>query len=201
MCHCQYIYMHILKRHFLWYRSLITGFHAKCRPGWIFTWEWWGHAAEPVMTNERWAWLVACLWSVPGVCSRPGCMKSSVWPWDGWVKPELPPPCLNVGHLKKSEAPPLTSLLFVRSFSSLYLSFHPPWCQKIVGKYQEPPPVSPPSSPPTSTTCTYRTFDHWTLNSFLVCELGECKHNQRGRKNKSVIARDSLCQHLSWWVP
>lgn len=68
-----------------------------------------------------------------------------------------------------------------------------------MGKY--PPPVSFPSSPPTSTLCKYRTFGQWTLNSFLVCELGECKHDQRGHKNKSVIARDSLCQHLSWGAP
>lgn len=73
--------------------------------------------------------------------------------------------------------------------------------KKKVGNYQDPPPASPPSPPPTSTAHTYRNFGHWTLNSFLVCEFGECKHNQRGRKNKSVIARDSLCQHLSWWTP
>lgn len=65
-------------------------------------------------------------------------------------------------------------------------------------KTRNSPGRSPPSSPPTSAACTYRTFGHWTLNGFLVCELDECKHNQRGRKNKSVIARDSLCQHLSW---
>lgn len=70
--------------------------------------------------------------------------------------------------------------------------------KKKVGKYQDPPPASTPSSLPTSTIRTYRTFGHWTLNSFLVCELGECKHNQRGRKNKSVIATDSLCQQHSW---
>lgn len=126
----------------------------------------------------------------------PGQAATSNRPWDAWVKPELPPPCLNVGHLKNSGAPPLCSLLFVCSFSPLYLPVHLPRCQ--VGNYQYLTLASPPSSPPTSTTCTYKTFGHWTLNSFLVCELDECKHNQRGRKNKSVIARDSLCQHLSW---
>lgn len=199
LCHVHRTFtLHILKHHFLGCRSLITGFHAKCQPVWIFTWEWQGNAAVPVMTNECWAWLVACLLSMQGVCSRPGCMKSSVWPWDGRLKLELPPPHLNVRHLKKSEAPPLYSFLFVRSFSPLYLSIHPWSCpKKKVGKYHDPPLASPPSSPPTSTIRTYRTFDHWTLNSFLVFELGEYKHNQRGRKNKSVIARDSLCQHLS----
>lgn len=121
-------------------------------------------------------------------------MKSSAWPWDGWLKPELPPPRLNVWHLKTSIAPPSCLLIF-SFFSTCCSTFHDvktKWESTSVCLLLLLLPPSP---------YTYRTFGHWTLNSFLVWELGECKHKQRGHKNKSVIARDSLCQHLSWCAP
>lgn len=180
-------------------RSLITGFHAKCQPVWIFTWEWRGHPAEAVMTNERGAWLVACLWNVPGVCSRLGCMKSSVWPWDGWLKPELLPPHLNVRHLKKSKLlPSAPSCWRLLSSSSCHFSLssmsYKMWMNSTL--------VSSLVSSPHHHTHTHtHTLGHWTLNSFLVWLLSECKHNQSRHKNKSVISRDSLCQHFSCWPP
>lgn len=103
------------------------------------------------------------------------------------------------GHLKKLRLlPPAPSCLFALAVLSMCGSAS---CdiKKKVGNYQHPIPVSPPPSPPTSPRSTCRTFGHWTLNSFLVWELDECKAQAEwGRKNKSVIARDSLCQHLSW---
>lgn len=189
--------LHVLKHHFFFRcRSLITDLHAKCQPVWIFTLEWRGNAAQPVMTNECRARLVACLLSVPGVCSRAGCMKSSVWPWDGRLKPELPPPHLNVGHLKKSEAPPLCSFLFVCSFSPLYLSVHPSWCQKKVGKYQDPPPASP----PLFSSYFQRThiqkplaIGHWTAS--LSVSLVKVNTTREGAKTK-VLLRGIHCVNI-----
>lgn len=106
--------------------------------------------------------------------------------------------CIS-GHLKKLRLlPPAPSCLFALALLSMCGSASRD-IKKKVGNYQRPIPVSPPPSPPTSPRSTCRTFGHWTLNSFLVCELDECKAQaERGRKNTSVIARDSLCQHLSW---
>lgn len=112
ICVCCVISAYRLAHYFLWLRPLITDLHAKCRPVRTFTWEWRGHVAEGVMTNECWAWVVACHRNVPGVCFG---MKNSVWPWDGWLKPEPPPPRLNVGRMRK--APPSSFLFCVFSLS------------------------------------------------------------------------------------
>lgn len=99
------------------------------------------------------------------------------------------------GHLKKLRLlPPAPSCFFA-------LALLPPVISKRQWRNcQHPFPVSPPPSPPIFPRSTCRTFGHWTLNSFLVCSLDECNKAQveRRRKNKSAIAKDSLCQHLSW---
>lgn len=99
------------------------------------------------------------------------------------------------GHLKELRLlPPVVALALLSMCGSASCDI-----KKKVGNYQHPVPVSPPPSPRTSPRSTGRTFGHWTLNGFLVCDLDDCKAQaERGRKNKSVIARDSLCQHLSW---
>lgn len=156
---------------------------------WLFTWEWCGHAAELLMTNECWAWLVAFLRSVPGVRSRPGYMKNSVWPWDRQLKPELPLQLTMSGTWKSLKLLPSTSVF------SLLLS---PCSSRHNVKKKVP-----------SSSIFSSHFHHmliqnlWSLDTErLPCVWAcECKHEQRGCKNKSVIARDSLCQHLSWWAP
>lgn len=79
------------------------------------------------------------------------------------------------GHLKKPwPLPPAPSCLFALALLSMCGSASRD-IKKKVGNYQRPIPMSPPPSPCTSPRSTCRTFGHWTLNSFLVCDLNECK--------------------------
>lgn len=94
-------------------------------------------------------------------------------------------------HLKR-----LKLLPPVCSCSPLYMWFLLLWYQKKVGNYQRPVPESPPPSPPTSPRGTCRTFGHWTLNSFLVCELDECKHEWREGAKTKVLLRGIHCVNI-----
>lgn len=146
-------------------------------------------AAKAVMTHNHWARLVR-------VTSAPMVTPDLGTRGEIRVVPTAPESRTPEKVRSSSPASPPTCLLFPSTLSDA----------KTEKKKWEItrtllPCLLPPSSPPTTAACTYRTFGHWTLNSFLVCEFDECKHNRRGRKNKSVIARASLCQHLSRWAP
>lgn len=103
------------------------------------------NGGERVMTNECWAWLVACHKSVSSVCSN---MKNSIWSWDGRLKSKLPPPHHNIKRVEKvwSAAPRFRSVCFLLLYLVPVVPVGETWKKKKkVGKY--PPPTSLLASP------------------------------------------------------